>query len=71
MTMWRRVACWISKATGGQAHACAREPRTHSAHTQIRNTLPVLFYETVLWIKMLIQSHYSRRRTNRNFICCR
>ena len=45
MTIWRRVACWISKATRAQAQAsaCAPTPtRTHSrtrkhthTHTQI------------------------------------
>ena len=30
MTIWRRVACWISKVTGARAH-------THT-HTQIYNT---------------------------------
>ena len=43
ITTWRmRVACWISKTTRAQAHACARAPtpthtcaRTHAhAHTQ-------------------------------------
>jgi hypothetical protein len=45
MTIWRRVACWISKTTRAQAHARARAPtsihtlptRTHT-HTEICNT---------------------------------
>ena len=37
--IWRRVACWVSKATLAQAHACSRSPtptptHTHSPHTQ-------------------------------------
>jgi hypothetical protein len=51
ITTWRmRVACWISKTTRAQAHACARAPtpthtlpRTHArsrthTHTEICNT---------------------------------
>ena len=48
MTIWRHFACWISKATCAQAHACAHAPthtyactraRTHAhTHTQICNT---------------------------------
>ena len=37
MTIWRNVACWISKTTRAQAHACARAP-THTradTHTEI------------------------------------
>ena len=47
MTIWRRVACWISKATRSQAHSRVREhthtvyvrthPRMHT-QTEIRNT---------------------------------
>jgi hypothetical protein len=39
LTIWRRVVCWISKATHAQAHASARAPRhTHThTHTEIRN----------------------------------
>jgi hypothetical protein len=40
-----RVSCWISKATGAQAHASAcaptstaTNPPTHKTHTQIYNT---------------------------------
>jgi hypothetical protein len=29
MAIWRRVGCWINKATNAQAHARAREP-THT-----------------------------------------
>jgi hypothetical protein len=37
MAMWRRFACWISKATRAQAHASAREPKSTctSTHTHI------------------------------------
>jgi hypothetical protein len=28
MTVWRYVACWISKARSAQAHACARSHST-------------------------------------------
>ena len=34
MAMWRRFACWISKATRSQAHASARAPK--STHAQAR-----------------------------------
>ena len=30
MTIWRRVACWSSKATHAQAHAAPAHPRPHT-----------------------------------------
>jgi hypothetical protein len=38
MIIWQRFACWISKATRAQTHACARAPTTTRAHvgTHIR-----------------------------------
>jgi hypothetical protein len=40
--MWRRIACWISKATRAQAHAIARAAFLASPHTrtnaQVRGT---------------------------------
>jgi hypothetical protein len=33
MTVWRRVACWISKPTRAQAHASDRAPTPTSTHT--------------------------------------
>ena len=33
MALWRRVACWISKATRPQLHASARVPPPHT-HTE-------------------------------------
>ena len=35
MTIWRCVACWISKATRSQAHAKARPPTPTHARTEI------------------------------------
>ena len=33
ITKWRRVSCWITKATRVQAHASARAPTPTSTHT--------------------------------------
>ena len=46
MTLWRRVACWISKVKSAQAHGSVRAPtptdtRTHThahAHVELRKT---------------------------------
>jgi hypothetical protein len=37
MTIWRRVACWISKATRAKASDCALAPPPHT-HTELCNT---------------------------------
>ena len=34
MIIWRRVACWVCKATRAEAHARARVPTKHTTHTQ-------------------------------------
>ena len=33
MAIWRRVACWVSKATRSQAHSSARAPTLNPSHT--------------------------------------
>ena len=34
MAIWLRVACWISNATGAQAHASARAPTATPTHAR-------------------------------------
>ena len=36
MAIWRRVACWISKATRAKAHVRARAPTTIPTSTHTR-----------------------------------
>ena len=62
MTIWKRNASWINKATHAQAHASARAPtptyacthpctaRTHArthAHTEIRHTYTISIVESM------------------------
>ena len=55
MTIWRRAACWISKATYEQAYARARAPthkhvRTH-AHTHTQKYVIVFAFPRQQWLR--------------------
>jgi hypothetical protein len=56
MEIWRRVACWVSKATHAQPYARPRVPthiHTHP-HTQIRNIYCLSTATVVLWTRLSI-----------------
>ena len=48
LSFWRRVACWISKATRAQAHSNARVP-TLRTHAPPRTHIYVRFTAFFLW----------------------
>jgi hypothetical protein len=56
MEIWRRVACWVSKATRAQAHNSARAPPP-LLHTEICKTL--LFSGNKVFVKL--PQHYLIR----------
>ena len=43
-TIWRHVACWISKATSAQSHACARAPTHIHVCTHTHTHEPMLVH---------------------------
>jgi hypothetical protein len=51
MTRWRRVACWISKATCAQAYTCAyASTPTHTyARTHARRMVIVIAFPRHQW----------------------
>ena len=56
MAIWRRVACWISKATRAEAHACARiHMRAHAHKYIILSAVPWqrLFHEPASELRSL------------------
>ena len=53
MAKWRRVACWISKVTRSQAHACDRAPtHTHKhARTCTQKYVIVIAFRRQQWFR--------------------
>ena len=59
MTIWRDVACSISKATRAQAHVRVRahtRARTHT-HTELCNTYRFFTVTKVLWMQFNVTLH--------------
>ena len=53
MTIWRRVACWTSRATRAQAYARAREPtpKRARAHTHTQKYIILLAFPRQQWFR--------------------
>jgi hypothetical protein len=63
MTTWQRVACWISKATGSQAHphvlahACTHMHAHVRAHTTVVCNTDCFFMSTVSRTPLIVTLH--------------
>ena len=51
MTIWRRTACWISKATRAQTHTRARAPTPTDARTHTQKYVILIAFQRQQWFR--------------------
>jgi hypothetical protein len=67
MTIWRRVACWISKATRVQAHSRARAPTHIYIRMHMRTHAPTrahIYTQPYVILTVFPQQHWFRERAS-------
>jgi hypothetical protein len=64
MTIWRRVACWLSKATRSQAHAHAPAPTSSHALAHTRALVTHIHTHTYVLLTAFPWQQWFRKRSS-------